>query len=305
MTLRLATRKSPLARWQAEQTRTLLQGVLPGVEVELVLVSSSGDRDRTTELARFGRIGIFTVEVDRALLEGRADIGVHSLKDMTTTLQEGIELGGVLQRGPVEDAWVHREGTSLENAPPGTRVATDSLRRRAMLLALRPDFVVQSMRGNVETRLDKLDRKEADALILARAGLVRLGFQRRITEVLDLERFLPAAGQGTIGLTLRREDETNRRRLQSLSDLEAYHESLAERAVLKELRGGCNVPVGIHARAVESTVHIRARVLAADGSEEVAGEITGPRDQAVSLGKVLARDLGERGADTWIQAARA
>lgn len=308
MKLVLATRESPLARWQAEAARRLLSAAWPDLEVELLFVRSAGDRDQTEELARFGRIGIFTAEVDRAVLDGRAHAAVHSLKDMTTTLQEGMRLGGVLPRGSIEDAWVTRSGPAgrkLAEVEPGARVATDSRRRAAMLRAVRPDLEVVGIRGNVETRLEKLRAGAAEALILACAGLERLGLEGAITERLDTRRFLPAVGQGLIGLTCRAGDDDTSRKLHSISDLEAFHEGLAERALLAELRGGCNVPIGASARVRESTLVLVARVLSLDGRRSVEGEVRGARDHAQQLGILLARDLQARGAGALIEAARA
>lgn len=308
MKLVLATRESRLARWQAEAASRLLSAAWPGLEVELLGVRSAGDEDQSEDLARFGRIGIFTVEVDRAVLEGRAHAAVHSVKDMVTTLEEGLRLAGVLPRGSIEDAWVARAGPSgpkLADAEPGARVGTDSRRRAAMLRAARPDLEVVGIRGNVETRLEKLRAGAADALILACAGLERLGLGNVITERLDARRFLPAVGQGLIGLTCRTSDADTFRKLYAISDLEAFHEGLAERALLAELRGGCNVPIGANARVREGTLVLTARVLALDGSRSVAGEVRGSRDHAQQLGILLARDLQARGAGELIEAARA
>jgi len=300
----LATRKSPLALWQAETARSLLAAAFPRLEVELHPVQSSGDANQKDALARFGRIGIFTVEVDRAVLDGRAHAAVHSLKDMTTTLLEGIELAGVLPRGPIEDAWVARDGARIEQLAPGARVATGSLRRAAMLRALRPDLEIVGVRGNVDTRLAKLDAGAAEAMILARAALVRLGLERRITEVLDTERFLPAVGQGIVGLTCRVGDADTSGKLGAISDLEAFDEARAERALLAALHGGCNVPAGANARAVESALSLRSRVLSPDGRTVVEGRIQGPRHRAEELGRELALDLLERGAAELIESAR-
>lgn len=305
MKLTLATRESPLARWQAEAARDVLLAAWTDLEVELLFVTSSGDQDRTTDLARFGRIGIFTVEVDRAVLDGRADAAVHSLKDMTTTLQDGIKLAGVLPRGPVRDAWIAPSGKSLAELEPGARVATGSMRRVAMLRAVRPDLETVGIRGNIDTRLRKLREGAADAMILACAGLERLGLGEHITEPLDTEDFLPAVGQGLIGLTCRWNDPETFRRLYAISDLEAFHAGLAERSFLGGLRGGCNVPVGGYARVVESTLSLTGRVLSPDGERMVEGTVRGSRDHAPQLGMMLARDLIERGAEELIEQARA
>ena len=304
MTFTLATRKSKLALWQAETTRDLLRAAWPDLDVQLLCLESSGDQNQTEALERFGRIGIFTVEVDRAVIEGRADAAVHSMKDMTTTLMEGVRLAGVLPRGPVEDAWVSPTGVRLDDLPAGSRVATGSMRRRSMLLARRPDIEPVGIRGNVDTRLRKLAAGEADAMILARAGLVRLGLDAHLTEVLDTTSFLPAVGQGLVGITCRQEDDEARRRLHAITDLEARDAALAERSLLRDLRGGCNVPVGAHARVKEGTLSMRARVLSLDGRETIEGEITGNRDHATQLGSMLADDLLQRGAERLIEEAR-
>ena len=193
-------------------------------------MESSGDRDLVTELARFGSIGIFTVEVDRAVLDGRADVGVHSLKDMTTTLQDGVVLAGVLERGMIEYALVARDGLTLDGLPSGARIGTGSLRRGAMLRAARPDLEVVPIRGNVGTRLSKVTGGELDATVLARAGLVRLGLEEHASDLLDTQRFLPAVGQGIVGLTCRADDLETRERLErEARDPRAWASALAER----------------------------------------------------------------------------
>jgi len=301
----LATRASRLALWQADEARRSLAGAFPGLAVELLPIQSSGDQDQTSALERFGAIGIFTVEVDRAVLDGRAHAAVHSLKDMPTELQDGLLLGGTLARGPVEDVFLSRSGAKLADLPPGARVASGSRRRAAMVRAARADLELVGIRGNVETRVARLREGAAEGLVLARAGIERLGLGGQVTEVLDTQRFLPAVGQGIVGLTCRVSDHETHRRLLAISDLEALHEALAERALLRELRGGCNVPVGALARAVESALHLRARVLSLDGQTTVEGELSGSRDQAAALGKLLARGLLAQGAGELIEAARA
>ena len=289
MSLRLATRSSNLALWQAEATQRALEAALPGQVAELVPLKSSGDLDTTTALARFGRIGIFTVEVDRAVLDGRADVGVHSLKDMTTTLQ---------------DVLVADPGTTLDNLPEGARVATGSLRRRAMLLAARPDLEIVDIRGNVETRLSKLARGDAHALLMARAGLERLGYTDAIAEVLDTRRFLPATGQGIVGLTCREGDTETLDKLSALDDQGAWPMALAERAFLRNVQGGCNAPVGAHAERAGGNLHVRARVLALDGSDSVSASRTGPVAEAEALGEGLAQEMLDLGAGPLIDKAR-
>jgi len=224
--MHIATRGSRLALWQANTTRELL-----GEEHELLIVRSSGDADRTTDLARFGSIGIFTVEVDRAILDGRARIGVHSLKDMTTTLQDGIVLAGCLARGPVEDVLVSRDGRGLRDLPSGSRVGTGSLRRGAMIRTLRSDVEVVSQRGNVPTRVSHVVDGDLDACVLARAGLERLGLAEHVAEVLSLDDFLPAVGQGIVGITCREDDHEVRELLgERVRDPLAWPCALRERA---------------------------------------------------------------------------
>ncbi len=304
MKLVLATRGSPLALWQAHAAEALLRSARPELEIELLTVQSSGDKDERLDAASFGRIGIFTAEIDQAVLEGRAHIGVHSLKDMSTQVPDGLALGGVLARGPVEDVLVTIGGATLADLPRGARVATGSVRRVAMLKHLRPDVETVAIRGNVQTRISKLERGEADGLILARAGLERLGLGDRIREVFDTQRFLPAVGQGIVGLVCRADDEATRKTLWAVSDREAAAEAAAERALLHGLHGGCNAPVGGHARAVESALTLEGRVLSLDGREVIEAEIRGHTDEAEALGQVLAQRLVARGAKRLIDAAR-
>ncbi len=300
MTLRLATRGSELALWQANRTSDLLGGA------EIVVVESSGDRDLVTELARFGSIGIFTVEVDRAVLDGRADVGVHSLKDMTTTLQEGVVLAGVLERGMIEDALVARDGLTLDGLPPGARVGTGSLRRGAMLRAARPDLEVVPIRGNVGTRLAKVTGGELDATVLARAGLVRLGLDEHASDVLDTDRFLPAVGQGIVGLTCRADDAATHERLaREARDPRAWAAALAERAFLRALKGGCNAPVGGHATVEGERLSLAGRVLSVDGARAVEGSVEGAAAEAEALGLRLAEALAAQGGRDLVEEARA
>ncbi len=298
--MHLATRGSQLALWQARTTQAIL-----GEEHELLVVKSSGDLDRTTELARFGSIGIFTVEVDRAVLDGRASVGVHSMKDMTTTLQEGIVLAGCLARGLVEDALISRDGASLDELAAGSRVGTGSLRRGSMLRAARGDIEVVPQRGNVNTRLTQVLDGELDACLLARAGLERLGLADHISEVLGIDRFLPAVGQGIVGITCREDDSETRALVEGkLRNPDAWAAALAERAFLRGTNGGCNAPIAGHATVEGGEVHLRGRVLAVDGTRRLEGEIRGPIADAEDLGSALAEDLLSKGAAALVDEAR-
>lgn len=301
----VATRGSKLALWQAFRTRELLLGARPEQPVELLVVESSGDKDQRSDLARFGRTGIFTAEVDNAILAKKARCGVHSLKDMTTSLPQGLMLASTLARGPIEDALVSRDKLRLAELPAGARVATGSVRRVAMLKRVRPDLEIVGMRGNVDTRLAKLARGEADALLMARAGLERLGLGAHISEVLPIDTFLPAVGQGIVGITCRADDPEAQRRLAGIGDEQSFAEALAERALLAALHGGCNAPVGAQARCVEGALSLRASVLSLDGNECLEDRLHGPAGDAVVLGRALAERLIARGARRLIEAARA
>jgi hydroxymethylbilane synthase len=300
----LSTRGSKLALWQAERTRELLRASRPDLEIELLVVQSTGDRDQLADLSQLGRVGVFTAEVDDKLISGEADASVHSLKDMTTSLPSGLVLASVLARGGVEDALVTRDQRTLSDLPRGARVATGSIRRIAMLRSVRPDIEVVPIRGNVDTRLAKLARGEADALIMARAGLERLGLERAISEILDVQSFVPAVGQGIVGLTCRDGDAATLRALQGIGDPEAWVEALAERTLLHHLHGGCNAPIGGHARAVENALVLHARVLSVDGTTSLEDSLTGTVDEAAEIGRRLAERLALRGAKQLIEAAR-
>ena len=304
LAFRLATRGSALALWQAKTAQALLLAVQPRRTVEFAIVQSSGDRDRTSELASFGSVGIFTVEIDNAVLDGRADAGVHSMKDMTTVPPEGIALVSALARGPVEDVLVAREARSLAELPRGARVATGSRRRRAQLLRERPDLEVVDLRGNVETRLDKIARGEADACILARAGLERLGLAEHVRETLGIERFVPAVGQGIVGLVCRVGDERAAKALRAIGDPDAWAAALCERAFLRTLQGGCSAPIGGHARVAGNAIALHGQVLSVDGKACLEDRVRGTISDAEALGRELAERLLERGAGELLAAAR-
>ena len=301
MSFLLATRGSNLAMWQADTATGLLRTAHPDWEVAPHVVHSSGDVDLSTELAAFGRTGIFTVEIDLAVLKGDARVGVHSLKDMTTVLHDELCLAGVMARGPVEDVMV---GASLDDLPQGATVATGSRRRQAMLLHARPDLEIVGMRGNVETRLSKIAEGHARATVMARAGLMRLGYDEHIAQVLSREHFVPAPGQGIVGLVCKKDDEEARRALFGITDLDAWAAALCERAFLRELEGGCSAPIGGHARVRENTIALHGRVLAPDGSEMMEEHQSGSTDDPEALGVRAARALLDRGAGELLARAR-
>lgn len=301
MSFVLSTRGSDLALWQAHTTQAALSAAWPDLDVQLLRVDSRGDQDRSTELARFGRIGIFTVEVDRALLDGRARVAVHSLKDMTTTLQEGTRLAAVLPRGPVEDVLV---GSKLSGLSAGDTLATGSLRRGAMLSAAIPGLQLTPSRGNVPTRVERAQASGGTPTVLARAGIVRLGLEAVIDDVLDPVEFVPAVGQGIVGLVTREDDDDAARLLAALDCVETHSRALAERALLRAMHGGCNVPLGAHATIDGPELLLRARVLSADGREELRAERRGPVSAAETLGIDLAEELLSLGAGRLVAEAR-
>ncbi|MCI0462536.1 MAG: hydroxymethylbilane synthase [Gemmataceae bacterium] len=294
--LRIGTRGSNLALWQANHVASLLRAAAPGLRVELIEIETAGDQVRDVPLVQLGGQGAFTKEIQKALQAGTVDVAVHSLKDLPTFTVEGLILAAVPSRGPVGDAFISSRHVSFAALPPGAVVATSSLRRRAQVLQRRPDLRLVDMRGNVETRLRKLDEQGLDALILAEAGLERLGLRLVITEILDPAWMLPAVGQGALGLECREADTRTRDLLAKLDDPPTHRAVLAERALLRGLGGGCQVPVGAHTTTEAGTLALRGVVISPDGRERVEGQVSGPAEEAETLGQRLAEELLGRGA---------
>jgi hydroxymethylbilane synthase len=269
--------------------------------VRLVEIQTEGDLVRDRSLSAIGGQGVFTKEIQRALLDEVVDLAVHSLKDLPTFAVEGLTLAAVPQRGPTGDAFVSLRHPSFEEMPEGAVVATSSLRRRAQILHRRPDLRLIDIRGNVDTRLRKLEQENLDAIILAEAGLVRLGLDKRITQILHAEWMLPAVGQGALGLECRTNDEAIRQLLAGLND-EATHQAVrAERAMLRGLGGGCHTPIGAHAVVAEGSLTLRGVVLSPDGKERVFTQVQGQPDRAEEVGEQAARNLREQGADVLLE----
>lgn len=297
--IRLATRASPLAMWQAEHVAALLRAAAPNTHVAFVHVTTTGDQERSLPLAGMGGVGVFTREVQRAVLEGRADAAVHSLKDLPTDMVRGLTLAGVPARGPRFDVLVlpgEVRAASLQSLRGGARVGTGSLRRQAQLLRARPDLVLANVRGNVETRLRKLDAGEFDALVLAEAGLHRLGLAPRISLVLEPPEMLPAVGQAAIGVECRAEDAALIHLLERISDPVTRAEVTVERACLEELRAGCHAPVGVYARMSEGTLLADGVVLSREGHERLFAAIRGRPSVPEDVGRRLAAELFRLGA---------
>lgn len=301
MTIRIGTRGSQLARWQANWVAEQLAA--QDVPTEIIYLKTLGDVE-SRPIGSLGSDGVFTREIQRALLEEQVDLAVHSLKDLPTLQTPGLALAVVPERESCGDALIAKSVSSLSELPQRARVGTGSMRRRAQLLAARPDLNVGELRGNVDTRLKKLHEGDFDAIILAEAGLRRLGFADQITEVLPKSVMLPAVGQGALGLETRADDTTTRTALQSLQHEATYHAVLAERAMLRSIQGGCLAPVGAWARMEDGALRLDAVVLATDGREKLnAHGVATPYD-CESLGQRVAADLLKHGAGDLLADAR-
>ena len=301
-TLRIATRKSALALWQAEFVKAQLEIHHPGIQVELVPMSTQGDKILDTPLAKIGGKGLFVKELEQAMLEGRADIAVHSMKDVPVEFPEGLELNTICVREDPRDAFVSNRFKTIEELPQGAVVGTSSLRRQCQIRALRPDLEIRDLRGNVNTRLAKLDEGQYDAIILAAAGLIRLEMPQRIASFIEPEQSLPANGQGAVGIECRSDDITTKQLLAALEHTETRIRVLAERAMNRRLEGGCQVPIGAFAQVSGEHITIRGLVGAIDGSEILRDQVQGLCADAEQLGVELANKLLAQGADKILQA---
>lgn len=300
--LKLGTRGSPLALWQANYIADLLRPIVAPRPVELVLIETHGDRDQASALSAMGGFGVFTKAIQNALLDGRADVAVHSLKDLPTIPEPRLELASVPPRGPVGDAFISRKHKRFDDLPSGATVGTSSLRRRAQVLNRRPDLKLLDLRGNVDTRLRKLDDLDLDAIVLAEAGLARLGLADRITEVLDPSWMLPAVGQGAIGLECRSDDAETRRLVAQVRCEPTFARVQAERAMLYALGGGCLVPIGATSRVLDGVLTVRGAVLSPDGRRRIVGTHEGLANAPLAVGQELAGVLLAEGANEVLNA---
>jgi len=294
--LRIATRQSPLALWQAHYVQQRLMACHPGLRVELVPMVTKGDVILDTPLAKVGGKGLFVKELEQAMLSDRADIAVHSMKDVPIEFPEGLGLVTICEREDPLDAFVSNQYDSVEALPQGAVVGTSSLRRQCQLSARRPDLVIRSLRGNVGTRLGKLDAGEYDAIILAVAGLKRLGLGDRIRHAMPAEESLPAVGQGAVGIECRLDDAQAIALLSALNHDETAVRVKAERAMNTRLEGGCQVPIGSFALLQDDELWLRGLVGSPDGKVMVRGERRGPREDAEKMGISLAEELLDNGA---------
>jgi hydroxymethylbilane synthase len=296
MKLRIATRESPLALWQAEHVRACLQRAHPGIDVVLVPMTTRGDQLLASPLAAVGGKGLFVKELEQAMLESRADIAVHSMKDVPVRQPPGLTLAAFMAGEDPRDAFVSNRFAALDELPAGAIVGTSSLRRQAQLRAARPDLAVRDLRGNVGTRLRKLDEDQYDAILLAHAGLARLGLAARIRESFAASRFVPAIGQGIVGIECREDDAQTRALLAPLADPRSASRLQAERAMNARLGGACQVPVAGHAVIDGTRVRLDGLVGAPDGSRLIRDRIEGEVTQAEQLGNTLAEALLAQGA---------
>lgn len=294
--LRIATRKSPLALWQAKHVASQLQALHPAMSIELLKLSTRGDKILDSPLNKVGGKGLFVKELEQALIRDEADIAVHSMKDVPMELPESLQLDVILAREDPRDAFVSHRYLTPDELPPAAVVGTSSLRRQAQLQARYPELKILPLRGNVGTRLQKLDKGKYDAIILAAAGLKRLRFENRIASILDSNDSLPAAGQGAIGIECRNRDSRIISLIEPLHDSDTAVCVAAERALNQALNGGCQVPIAAYAVLENDTLCLRGLVADPDGSQVIRGEVRGPRDEAITLGRKLADDFLQRGA---------
>jgi len=296
--LRIGSRGSQLALWQANHVSALLRE--RGHEVELEIIKTTGDKITDVALAKVGTKGMFTKEIEEALAEGRIDLAVHSLKDLPTELSQGFEIAAVTTRENPRDVFCSRNYESIEDLPRGALVGTSSLRRQAQLKAVRPDLEIRPLRGNVDTRLRKLEAGEYDAIILAAAGLNRLGKTQLVRQVIPFEVMCPAAGQGALGIEIRAGDSVTRQHLAFLDDAEAHATTRCERALLNKLGGGCQVPIGAFAEVREGRLHLEAIVAEPDGSKILRESLDGT--DPVQLGESVGEVLLQRGGEAILEA---
>ena len=300
--IRIATRESPLAMWQAEYVQQALQDSHADLTVELLPMTTRGDQILDSPLSKVGGKGLFVKELEKAMLNGEADIAVHSMKDVPMEFPEGLGLAVICQREDPADAFVSNHHDSLESLPQGARVGTSSFRRQCQLKQLRPDLEILDLRGNVGTRLSKLDAGQYDAIILAAAGLIRLQLQQRIAQRIPFSQCLPAGGQGAVGIECRSQDLQTLRLLDCLHHPATASRVVAERAVVHRLQGGCQVPIACFAELEADTLSLRALVGSLDGKTIYRSQLSGHVQEAEQLGIQAAEELLEQGAGKILEA---
>jgi hydroxymethylbilane synthase len=295
--IRIGTRGSQLALYQAEKVKSTLLAVYPDMTVEIEIIKTKGDKILDVALSKIGDKGLFTKEIENALLDKSVDIAVHSLKDLPTTLPEGLKLGAVLERGEFRDALVSRNGKKLADLKAGDVVATSSLRRQAGLLQVSPEITLKDIRGNVNTRLQRMEEGYCDAMIMAAAGLQRLGLDRYITEIIEPNQITPAVSQGIIAIEIRENDPETEAVLAKMNHSDTLLSAIAERAFLAHLQGGCQVPVGCYSSRNGSEMELHGFVASVDGKRSIKQSIKGEAEDARMLGIALANSMISEGAD--------
>lgn len=293
--LTIGTRSSKLALWQANYIADCIRKQYPDVEVSLLHIMTTGDKILDVPLAKIGGKGLFTKELENAMLAKEIDLAVHSLKDMPTQLPEGLLLAAITERVDPGDALISPQYGTIDNLPHGAKVGTSSLRRKAQLLKYRPDLIIRDLRGNLDTRLKKMETEKLDAIILAVAGLKRLGWQDLITQVLPTEICLPAVGQGALALEARSNDLEVRAMLEFLNHQETSVAAEAERAYLAEVEGGCQIPIGVYAYVEEETLILEAAILSVDGKRQIRRTVSGQPSEGIKLGRALAQEMLDAG----------
>jgi len=295
--LRIGTRGSPLALYQANWVKEKLTQAYPHLKVNLIKIKTTGDKIKDAPLAKIGGKGLFVKEIEETLIQRRIDLAVHSIKDVPTELPKGLHLSAITKREDPRDVLISKDGTLLKDLPQGAKIGTSSLRRKAQLLHFRGDFEMISLRGNLDTRLKKLKGLNLDGIILAYAGVKRLGLEERITEIISTEISLPAIGQGALGIETRMDDEEVEERIRFLIDPPSAIAISAERAFLKKLGGGCQVPIAAFGQTLGSTLQIDGMVGTIDGKRLIRHHMEGPIEEAESLGIELAKVLLSKGAE--------
>ncbi|WP_054260024.1 hydroxymethylbilane synthase [Propionispora sp. 2/2-37] len=287
----IGTRGSKLALWQAEHVARMIAGKYPNIQVELRHIVTTGDKILDVPLAKIGGKGLFTKELEHAMLNGEIDLAVHSMKDMPTELPEGLMLAAVTKRADPGDALVSPRYGKLDKLPPGARIGTSSLRRKAQLLHYRPDFCICDLRGNLNTRMSKLETGDLDAIVLAVSGLVRLGWEEKISQILPQHICLPAVGQGALAIETRSDDFTVREIVSFVNDPATATVVTAERSYLKKVEGGCQVPLGVYGTLTGDSLLLSAVILSTNGKQKIEDQISGPAAEAAALGVKLAERM--------------
>ena len=292
MKVRIGTRKSKLALWQANYVKEFLEKTW-NVEVELVKITTTGDKIKDVPLAKIGGKGLFVKEIEKALIDGEIDLAVHSLKDVPMVLPKGLTLGAITKREYPFDVLISNSGKKLKELPAGSKIGTSSLRRQVQIKRLRRDLKVEVLRGNVDTRMKKLKEGLYDAIVLAYAGVKRMGYENEITEVLDY--FIPAVGQGSLAIEIREDDERIKRLIEPLNHKESYVSAMCERAFLRELEGGCQVPIGAFAQVFDGKVKIRGFISDLEAERFIEDSAEGSLSSPEEAGKELAKKLLSKG----------